>query len=1727
MLLLTDGTVMCQNSGNTAWYQLTPDIHGSYLNGTWSTLAPMHDSRRYYSSQVLRDGRVFVAGGEYGTGGSHAEVYNPLSNSWLQAPDPGRNLIDAISETLPNGNVFEPSIATGDPCLIYNIVSNSWSAAAVGYDGQDEAAWVKLPDNSILTIDPFGQNTERYIPAINKWVVDGTVPVPMYGYGGELGPGFLLPNGKAFYIGATNNTAIYTPTGTTNAGVWVAGPNIPNNLGAVDAPAAMMPNGNILCALGTNTSYGSTTYFYEYNYVTNSFTQVTSPTGGSTAAASPYGTTMLDLPDGTVLFSGFGSQLYDYQPGGTPVTNGIPNIASVTTNVDGSFHVTGTLFNGISEGAAYGDDSQMVSAYPIARITNSTGNVLYCRTYNWSVCSVMTGTNVVTTEMTLPPGLLAGTYPLFVTANGISSAPYSLTIAGTPLPAVRSLTFSTIAASQMAFRWNAIGLTETGYVVQRSTNGTNFATLAILASSTTNYTDSSVTPLGQYYYRVMGTNATGLGNAAQPIFAASLPTVAAAAPWQSADVGAVQGSGATGTNTGTFTLIGSGNGIGGDNDQFQFAYQPVAGDVTITARVLTNQNTGSNALAGVMIRNSLGSDVAGALMAFDGGAQSSIFEHRDDSAGLATYGLKLYGEPNEDDGDEAPSGSGGSGGTTIISQPASAPLWVRLVRSGNTVTGYTSTNGTNWSLQDSNTLSLAPVVYVGLAVTCGNYNQLNTSTFDNVTVTGNLALTPPPVAQWKLDETAGTNAEDSVDSFDGLYNNVILGQPGATPDTGYAASFNGTSANITLPPINLNSNVLTITAWVNRNGTQNAWSGILFGRGTTADGLHFGTTNELRYTWNNNASTYNFSSGLVVPNNQWTFVALVIEPTRARLFMVTNGVLASATNNVANAAVLAFDGTTCIGQDSSSSSRYYNGLLDEVQLFNQALTPAQLTAFATAPTITFTTPTNNQEFLTPANVNIAASLAGTSGHTINLVQFFNNGTLIGQTATPPYTNTLTNLPSGTYPLSARLYYDSGYAVSLAPINVIVETAPAVPPNLVATPVAANLVFVSWSPVTGADGYVLSRGGTPIANLSTTNFYLDSSLSGGVSYCYTVTATNHVGSSAASPSACALTPAAIATLNWDAGSSGTGPQDGSDNWGTGATTWWNGSAATAWTDGALAVFGNGTTTNCLVTILNDITPGGILFNITGGGSYNITNSANSINLSGSPQIVVNGNATISATLKGTGQLNKTGPGTLTLTAANTNSGAISISGGRVIATVAPWYSPRSIGSGALTVSNNAIAEFTGSHGFGADASGRSATLANGGTLQFDKENYVSGLTMTAGNIMGAGELRSEAVTYTINGATNSSAISCGVNLVSTCTFNVANGAAPVDLLISGGIYGSGGFTKSGTGLLQFTGAGTYAGTTTISAGTLQVDGSLSTNNITVQSGAILAGNGTVGGPATINSGGTLAPGDGAIGGLFFLANATLNAGSKTILKLTKAGGAPDNDLISTLGTLTLGGTLTVTNTATNALAAGDSFDLLNATTFSGTFSSKTLPVLATNLVWDTSLLTSAGILTVAALPAVIVSPATTNILSGASAQLTATASGTFPLNYQWYDKNTNAIAGATNATLLLAAVTTAATGNYNVIVTNLYGRATNVSAVNVSAPVPPLLSSAGVLNGGGFALSGTGTAGQAYVLLGASNLVPPIVWLPLATNSADTNGNFNFNDPQATNWPQRFYRLTTP
>jgi hypothetical protein len=436
LLLLSDGTVMAQGDQTTNWYRLTPDVHGSYVNGTWSSLASMRYTRLYYSSEVLTNGRVIVAGAEYGTGTANSELYDPLSNAWTMASIPpgvvaSGGFVDSISSMLPDGNVLCAPVhpATNGYTAVYVTASNMWTTGPKLFRGgnQDEASWVTLPDSSILTIDPFGENSERFIPSLNRWINDTTVGQAMYNVQGELGAALLLPNGQAFFLGGNGNTALYTPTGTTSPGKWTAGPVIPDGYGINDAPAAMMVNGKILCDVGNPTNYNEPSHFFEYDPVANSFSQVNGPTGTSDDVPPYYGI-MLDLPDGTVLYSDTLTILYDYQPSGSTLAAGQPTITGISENADGSYTLTGTLLNGISEGASYGDDAQMNSNYPLVRVTNSVGNVYYERTYNWRSTGVMTGSAPETTLFTNSAGLPPGTYSLVVVANGISSAPFNFFI---------------------------------------------------------------------------------------------------------------------------------------------------------------------------------------------------------------------------------------------------------------------------------------------------------------------------------------------------------------------------------------------------------------------------------------------------------------------------------------------------------------------------------------------------------------------------------------------------------------------------------------------------------------------------------------------------------------------------------------------------------------------------------------------------------------------------------------------------------------------------------------------------------------------------------------------------------------------------------------------------------------------------------------------------------------------------------------------------------------------------------------------------------------------------------------------------------------------------------------------------------------------------------------------------------------------------------------------------
>jgi len=439
MILLSDGSVMAKTDAGggdgigSIWDKLTPDIHGSYVNGTWSQLTPMFETRLYFSSQVMQDGKVYVAGGEYGTGGSLGEVYDPVADTWTMTPPQGQRISDANSEILPDGKILQALVNQAGPtlCDIYNPANNSYATTASCLGSHNESSWVKLPDQSVLMVDMPTMASERYIPSLNQWITDANLPVDLYdAYGSETGAALLLPDGRAFFLGSTGHTAYYTPSGNNTPGSWIAGPDIPGNNGTPDAPAALMVNGKILMSAAPAPTSSATifippTVFYEFDYLTNTYTSISAPDGTPSVNIACYQTNMLLLPDGNVLYSNqqdtsIGRQYYIYTPAGPPLASAKPTINTVVQQTCSTFTITGTLFNGITEGACYGDDWQMATNYPLVRL-KSGGNVYYARTYNWNRTDVKTGNLADTAEFTLPVTLPGGDYWLELVVNGVSS----------------------------------------------------------------------------------------------------------------------------------------------------------------------------------------------------------------------------------------------------------------------------------------------------------------------------------------------------------------------------------------------------------------------------------------------------------------------------------------------------------------------------------------------------------------------------------------------------------------------------------------------------------------------------------------------------------------------------------------------------------------------------------------------------------------------------------------------------------------------------------------------------------------------------------------------------------------------------------------------------------------------------------------------------------------------------------------------------------------------------------------------------------------------------------------------------------------------------------------------------------------------------------------------------------------------------------------------------------
>lgn len=422
--LLTDGTILVQQYSSNNWEKLTPDQNGSYVNGTWSNVAPLPAGYAPldYAAAVLADGRLVIIGGEYNFAVSPkmsestlGAVYDPKSDAWtpIAPPTSWSSVGDAPSAVLPNGQFLLGDILGTDLALL-DPATLTWSAAQS--DGKitnslTEEGFTLLPDGTLLDVTVFNDEAQRYLPSTGQWISAGFPPQSLRA-DNEMGPAVLRPDGTVFAMGASGANAVYTPPNTlTGTGTWAAGPD----LVVGDAPACLLPDGNVLVE--------SSAGLYEFDGV--NLTPVIASSG------IPYAGFLLGLPNGQVLFISEPGAINIYTPSGTPNPAWAPTIASFPAIIGPSatYAISGTQFNGLSQAVAFGDDYQAATNYPLVRITNqSTGHVFYARTHDHSTMAVATGSAIVSTNFDVPANIELGASNLVVVANGIPSAPVSITV---------------------------------------------------------------------------------------------------------------------------------------------------------------------------------------------------------------------------------------------------------------------------------------------------------------------------------------------------------------------------------------------------------------------------------------------------------------------------------------------------------------------------------------------------------------------------------------------------------------------------------------------------------------------------------------------------------------------------------------------------------------------------------------------------------------------------------------------------------------------------------------------------------------------------------------------------------------------------------------------------------------------------------------------------------------------------------------------------------------------------------------------------------------------------------------------------------------------------------------------------------------------------------------------------------------------------------------------------
>ena len=278
--------------------------------------------------------------------------------------------------------------------------------------------------------------------------------------------------------------------------------------------------------------------------------------------------------------------------------------------------------------------------------------------------------------------------------------------------------------------------------------------------------------------------------------------------WSNQDIGAVSLTGNAAFDGGTFTVGGGGpSGVWGTADGFHFVHQPFSGDGSLVVQVTTMGNTDTFAKVGIMLRDGIGAGAANVILSI-----------------RPTNDVEFMQRAT-------------AGGETVFYATATAPppSWLRLSRSGSTISGAVSPDGTAWNAIGSVTAAMPTTIQAGLVVTSVNASQLDVATFDNVSAVAssvptsynaidddNIRTKPappslPPHGGSFVDPTFGTTIVRVTDAslvIDANSSGGSYRTPSASPQRAWNANSTrfyvvGTGGNVV--PVELNAATSTVT----------------------------------------------------------------------------------------------------------------------------------------------------------------------------------------------------------------------------------------------------------------------------------------------------------------------------------------------------------------------------------------------------------------------------------------------------------------------------------------------------------------------------------------------------------------------------------------------------------------------------------------------------------------------------------------------------------------------------------------------------------------------------------------------------------------------------------------------------------------------------------------------------------------------------------------------------